>query len=86
MLDREMDAPVIAEIREVVASASERQETRLVDLHVWRAGKHSYSCALSTLTRDATSTARRIRKQLSVHEDTVHSTIEVNFLHVSANE
>jgi cation diffusion facilitator family transporter len=78
LLDREMDAPVVAEIREVVASASASPATSLVDLHVWRVGQQSYACALSILTDDPQLTAQHVRAQLAVHEEIVHATIEVH--------
>ena len=81
LLDREMDAPVVAEIREVIAAAAPDPDTRLVDLHVWRVGKQSYSCALSILTRDTGLTAAFLRDQLAVHEEIVHATIEINLVH-----
>lgn len=79
LLDREMDAPVVEEIREVVEFATQQGDTKIVDLHVWRVGRQSYSCALSLVTRDTTLTAEKVRGQLSVHEEIVHSTIELNF-------
>jgi cation diffusion facilitator family transporter len=79
LLDREMDAPVVEEIREVVAGASAPGATRLVDLHVWRVGKQFYSCAMSVVTSDAALTPARLREQLGVHEEIVHSTIEVHY-------
>jgi cation diffusion facilitator family transporter len=78
LLDREMDHPVVDEIREVVESKSGSEQTRISDLHVWRVGRASYSCALSLVTRDPTLTTDKVREWLSVHEEIVHSTIEVN--------
>ncbi len=78
LLDREMDAPVVEEIREVIAANG--PDTELVDLHVWRVGKQSYACAFSLATRDPRVTARYVREQLSVHEEIVHATIEVHQL------
>ena len=43
--DREMDHPVVDEIREAVAVASAGDTPRIADLHVWRVGKQLYSCA-----------------------------------------
>jgi cation diffusion facilitator family transporter len=80
LLDREMDAPVVAEIREVIAASSTNPDTTLVDLHVWRVGKNAYSCAMSLLTSDPGLTARHVREQLAVHEEIVHATIEVNLV------
>lgn len=79
LLDREMDAPVVEEIREVVAGASAPGATKLVDLHVWRVGKQFYSCAMSVVTNDAALTPARLREQLGIHEEIVHSTIEVHY-------
>jgi cation diffusion facilitator family transporter len=78
LLDREMDAPVVKEIREAVEGDIEKGNTHLVDLHVWRVGRRSYACDLTVLTRDTSLTASHIREQLAVHEEIVHSTIEVH--------
>ena len=78
LLDREMDHPVIAEIREVVESGYEAGDTRLTDLHVWRVGKQSYACALSVVTHDAALTPDRVREQLAQHAEIVHATIEIH--------
>ena len=74
LLDREMDHPVVEEIRDVV----EQEETRIADLHVWRVGKASYACALTVVTHDTSLTPDDIRRQLAVHEEIVHSTIELH--------
>ncbi len=72
LLDREMDHPVVAEIREAVETGSDAGETRITDLHVWRVGKGAYSCALILVTHDPDLTAERVREQLAVHEEIVH--------------
>ena len=77
LLDREMDHPVVDEIREVVETGVEAGDTRVIDLHVWRVGKQVYSCALSVVTHDTSLTPEAIRKQLAVHEEIVHCTIEI---------
>jgi cation diffusion facilitator family transporter len=79
LLDREMDHPVVQEIREVVeASGSDAGATRITDLHVWRVGKNVYSCAVSVVTQDPALTPTRIRECLAVHEEVVHATIEIH--------
>jgi len=78
LLDREMDHPVVQEIRDVVETGPEAGETRISDLHVWRVGKQTYSCALAVVTHDAGLTSKQIRKQLSQHEEIVHATIEIH--------
>ncbi|MFG6457249.1 CDF family Co(II)/Ni(II) efflux transporter DmeF [Roseateles sp. BYS96W] len=78
LLDREMDHPVVDEIREVIAERGATGRTVITDLHVWRVGRASYSCALSLVTHDAALTPDDVRQWLSVHEEIVHSTIEIH--------
>jgi cation diffusion facilitator family transporter len=78
LLDREMDHPVVEEIREVIETGAEAAGTRITDLHVWRVGKGSYSCAVSVITRDPNLTPAHIKQQLAQHEEIVHATIEIN--------
>ncbi|MCC7257286.1 MAG: CDF family Co(II)/Ni(II) efflux transporter DmeF [Gammaproteobacteria bacterium] len=77
LLDREMDHPVVDEIREVVETGPEAGDTRITDLHVWRVGRGAYACALTVVTHDATLTPARIRERLAVHAEIMHATIEV---------
>lgn len=79
LLDREMDHPVVAEIREVVETGAEAGDTRIADLHVWRVGKRVYSCAMTLVTHDLALTPDVVRERLAVHEEIVHSTIEIHF-------
>lgn len=78
LLDREMDHPVVAEIREVVETGPEQGDTRISDLHVWRVGKGAYACALVVVTGDCALTVERVRASLAQHEEVVHATIEIH--------
>jgi len=78
LLDREMDHPVVDEIREVIARRGAAAETVITDLHVWRVGRASYACALSLVTHDAGLTPRQVRDWLGVREEVVHATIEIH--------
>lgn len=75
LLDAEMDAPVVAEIREVIEASPVK--AAITDLHVWRVGKGKYACILS-LAVQGDATPDEFRKQLSIHEELVHVTVEVN--------
>jgi cation diffusion facilitator family transporter len=75
LLDREMDHPVVQEIKE---AAEADGQTRVTDLHVWRVGKKVYSCALTAVTSDAQLTPNTLRERLAVHEEIIHSTIELH--------
>ena len=77
LLDAEMDAPVVAEIREVVAECG--IEAEITDLHVWRVGRGKYACILGVAT-SADATPSFFRQRLGIHEELVHVTVEVNRL------
>lgn len=79
LLDREMDHPVVEEIRAAVETGSDAGDTRITDLHVWRVGRQTYACALTVVTHDTELTPAVIRGQLSVHEEIAHSTIELHY-------
>jgi cation diffusion facilitator family transporter len=78
LLDREMDHPIVDEIRAAIETDADHGDTRIVDLHVWRVGKRAYACALSLVTHDATLTPQRIREQLAQHDEIVHVTTEIH--------
>ncbi|MCG8708696.1 CDF family Co(II)/Ni(II) efflux transporter DmeF [Brenneria sp. 4F2] len=75
LLDAEMDVPVVEEIKEVIAASPTPAE--LTDLHVWRVGTAKYACILS-LTTDQPVSPDYYKRQLSIHEELVHITVEVN--------
>jgi cation diffusion facilitator family transporter len=77
LLDREMDHPVVDDIRAAVETGPDAGETRIADLQVWRVGKQSYACAVSLVTHDKALTPRVVRGQLAQHEEIVHATVEI---------
>ena len=74
LLDAEMDRPVVEEIRDVVKEHF--AAAAVSDLHVWRVGRDSYACILGLVASSAIS-AEDVRRQLAVHEELVHVTVEV---------
>lgn len=77
LLDAEMNASVVTEIREVIDASPIKAE--ISDLHVWRVGKDKYACILGLITAEAAS-PEYFRQQLRVHEELAHVTVEVNSL------
>lgn len=75
LLDAEMDSPVVAEIFEVINDS--KVQAKITDLHVWRVSKNKYACILSLLTHE-TVTPDYFKAQLSIHEELVHITVEIN--------
>jgi cation diffusion facilitator family transporter len=74
LLDAEMNAPVVAEIKEAIAASPIKAQ--ITDLHVWRVGKARYACILG-LSTAGNASADYFRQQLQIHEELVHITVEV---------
>ncbi|MFC4764875.1 CDF family Co(II)/Ni(II) efflux transporter DmeF [Dyella koreensis] len=74
LLDAEMDAPVVQEIREVVVEHF--PYAAVSDLHVWRVGKGRFACILGLVSTQPL-TAAAVRGRLAVHEELVHITVEI---------
>ncbi|MEO6959884.1 MAG: cation diffusion facilitator family transporter, partial [Burkholderiaceae bacterium] len=77
LLDAEMNAPVVQEIRDEIAKTPFAAE--ICDLHVWRVGKAKYACIVSIAT-DADVSPEYFKRKLSVHDELAHVTIEINGL------
>lgn len=75
LLDAHMDDPVVEEIREVIADVD--PNAHISDLHVWRVGKGKYSVILSLQSTNGMS-PNDFRNALSIHEELVHITVEIN--------
>jgi cation diffusion facilitator family transporter len=73
LLDAEMDAPVVQEVREVIATLPGTPQLR--DLHVWRVGRGKYACIVH-LAHAQEMHAAEVREALAVHEELVHVTVE----------
>jgi len=74
LLDAEMDAPVVAEIRERIEKGE--APARITDLHVWRVARAKYAVVVSISTPSGKD-AEYFRRALRVHEELVHVTVEV---------
>lgn len=75
LLDAEMDAPVVEDVRAVIAADGTGAE--ITDLHVWRVGGGKYACILS-LGVDRDVGPDYYKRILAVHEELAHITVEVN--------
>lgn len=78
LLDREMDADIVQEIRDVVAQLPVGHAVALTDLHVWRVARNAYACSLSLLSADPALTPTLVKRALSVHGELAHVTVEIN--------
>ncbi|WP_226427920.1 CDF family Co(II)/Ni(II) efflux transporter DmeF [Xanthomonas sp. NCPPB 2865] len=74
LLDAEMDAPVVEEVKQVIAELPHAID--IGDLHVWRVGSDRYACVVSLVTA-ADIDADLVRTALQIHEELVHITVEL---------
>lgn len=74
LLDAEMDAPVVEEVKQVIAELPHAID--IGDLHVCRVGSDRYACVVSLITA-ADIDAKLVREALQIHEELVHITVEL---------
>ena len=74
LLDREMDAPVVREIRSAIESDADAE---IADLHVWRVGRASHA-AVITLVAEEPLSPETYRARLAAIPSLVHVSVEVN--------
>lgn len=79
LLDAEMQEPVVEEIKQVIEQFDSM--IKLMDLHVWQVGKGKFACILSLQTSNRFLTPQAIKQALSIHEEIVHASIEINLIH-----
>jgi Co/Zn/Cd efflux system component len=74
LLDREMDAPVVRDLRSAIESDGDSQ---IADLHVWRVGRNSHAAVITVVAREPQS-PDAYRKRLASIRSLVHVSVEVN--------
>ncbi|MDH2018919.1 CDF family Co(II)/Ni(II) efflux transporter DmeF [Acinetobacter ursingii] len=79
LLDAEMQEPVVEEIKQVIEQFDSM--IKLMDLHVWQVGKGKFACILSLQISNQFLTPQAIKQALSIHEEIVHASIEINLIH-----
>jgi Co/Zn/Cd efflux system component len=75
LLDANMDDPIVSEIIEVIENS--KVNAIITDLHVSHVGKGKYSCILC-LDVEEDIASDYLKKELQIHEELVHITIELN--------
>jgi cation diffusion facilitator family transporter len=74
LLDAEMDAPVVAEVRATLERGT--VPARITDLHVWRVGRAKYA-VVATVATPSRESGEYFRRALCEHEELAHVTVEV---------
>ncbi|OZB67362.1 CDF family Co(II)/Ni(II) efflux transporter DmeF [Stenotrophomonas acidaminiphila] len=73
LLDAQMDAPVVEEIRQAIEEGE--VPARISDLHVWQVGRGKFACVAEVLTEQNVH-PDHFKHALAIHEEIVHVTIE----------
>ena len=74
LLDREMDAPVVRQLRDAIQSDG---DTEICDLHVWRVGRTSYAAVVTVVAREP-RTPEVYRARVAGIPSLAHVSVEVN--------
>ena len=74
LLDRDVNAEAVEEIRSIVESDS---DNRVADLHVWRVGSHHLAAIISIVTHFP-KPPDHYKKLLADHHEMAHITVEIN--------
>ncbi len=74
LLDREMDVPLVREIRAAIEADG---VSHVRDLHVWRIGRRRFAAVVTIETAPGYE-ARDARARLAAHEELAHLTVEVH--------
>lgn len=77
LLDAEMGHSVVQEIKDVIAQLP---QVEITDLHVWKVGKGKFSCILGLETSIADLTPDQVKRELSIHEEIVHASVEIHHI------
>jgi cation diffusion facilitator family transporter len=74
LLDREMDSPLVSQIRRAIESDG---DSEIADLHVWRVGRARYACIVCVVAHQPL-TPDGYRARLAQVPTLVHVSVEVN--------
>lgn len=74
LLDREMDSPVVGQIRVAIQTDGDAE---IADLHVWRVGRASHAAVITVVARNPLSPAA-YRERVAGIASLVHVSVEVN--------
>jgi cation diffusion facilitator family transporter len=74
LLDREMDHPLVDQIRTAIESDG---DARVADLHLWRVGRQQYA-AIASIVADAPLPSADYRARLAGYPALAHLSLEVN--------
>lgn len=79
LLDREMDVPLAADIRQAVERhPAWAPTTSIADFHLWRVGRKKFACILVLVSSNPAVTPQAVKSQLGRFSELAHITVEIN--------
>ncbi len=73
LIEREMDSPIVEEIKKVVESDG---DSKISDLHIWQVAQNKYACIVSIVAKNKYPVEEYKKRLSDIHELT-HTTVEI---------
>ncbi|MEC5386296.1 CDF family Co(II)/Ni(II) efflux transporter DmeF [Uliginosibacterium sp. H3] len=78
LLDREMQGPIVEQLRAALLAPANGGDIEIADLHVWRVGRARYACIVGLVTHRADLQPQQVRGWLKELPALYHVSVEIN--------
>jgi cation diffusion facilitator family transporter len=78
LLDREMQGPVVEQLRSALLNPDNGGDIEIADLHLWRVGRSRYACIIGLVTHRADLEPQHVRAWLADVPALYHTSVEIN--------
>ncbi|MDB5801799.1 MAG: cation transporter [Rhodocyclales bacterium] len=78
LLDREMQGPIVEQLRSALLAPANGGDIEIADLHLWRVGRSRYACILGLVTHRADLEPQHVRAWLTNVPALYHVSVEIN--------
>ncbi|MDB5814116.1 MAG: cation transporter [Rhodocyclales bacterium] len=78
LLDREMQGPIVDQLRAAVLAPSNGGDIEIADLHLWRVGRSRYACIIGLVTHRLDIEPQHVRTWLADVPALYHVSVEIN--------
>lgn len=78
LLDREMQGPIVEQLRAALQAPANGGDIEIADLHLWRVGRSRYACILGLVTHRADLEPQQVRDWLADVPALYHVSVEIN--------
>ncbi len=78
LLDREMQGPIVEQLRSALLKPANGGDIEIADLHLWRVGRSRYACIIGLVTHRADLEPQQVRGWLADVPALYHISVEIN--------